>query len=164
MRRTRLFAAFAVTVGGLIAACSDDPTAVEPVAIEDTEFAASLNIDLALMTMTATGLYFQDLVEGEGDEAELDDFVSVDYTLWLPTGQFLETSTGGQPFQFTIGSAVGTSPILGWHQGVRGMKVGGTRKLIVPHNLAYGSEPRGASIPAYGTLVFDVTLVANQGS
>ena len=61
----------------------------------------------------------------------------------------------GQPFSFPLGAGM---VIQGWEQGVLGMKVGETRKLTIPPELAYGSRGAGALIPPNATLVFEVTL------
>ncbi len=50
--------------------------------------------------------------------------------------------------------------IKGWTVGVPGMKVGGTRRLIIPAELAYGSSSPASNIPANSDLVFDIDLVA----
>ena len=50
--------------------------------------------------------------------------------------------------------------IKGWTQGVPGMKVGGTRRLIIPAAMAYGDSSPAPNIPAGSDLVFDIDLVA----
>ena len=50
--------------------------------------------------------------------------------------------------------------IAGWTQGVPGMKIGGTRRLIIPSALAYGSARAAANIPPNSDLVFDIELTA----
>ena len=90
--------------------------------------------------------------------------LSVHYTGWLydPTqpeqkGRQFDTSAGGAPFSFTLG--VG-QVIPGWDRGAVGMKVGGQRRLIIPPNLAYGSQGgAGGLIPPNATLVFDIELI-----
>jgi len=50
--------------------------------------------------------------------------------------------------------------IKGWTLGVPGMKVGGTRRLIIPAEQAYGASSPARNIPANSDLVFDIDLVA----
>jgi FKBP-type peptidyl-prolyl cis-trans isomerase len=59
---------------------------------------------------------------------------------------------------FTLGAG---SVIAGWDQGIPGMRVGGTRTLLVPSSLAYGSRGQG-SIPPNAALVFDIELLNVQ--
>jgi len=101
-----------------------------------------------------------DLREGTGTTASAGRTVMVSYTGWLydPTRP---ESKGAQfdssaMFSFVLGSG---NIIPGWNQGVVGMKVGGQRRLIIPPNLAYGSQANG-QIPGNSTLVFDIMLLA----
>ena len=94
---------------------------------------------------------------GKGAVAKSGDNVTVHYTLWLTDGTKLESSKdSGQPFSFNLGAG---EVIPGWDQGVAGMKVGGTRKLTIPSDLAYGPQGQGA-IPPNATLVFQIELLA----
>jgi FKBP-type peptidyl-prolyl cis-trans isomerase len=105
-----------------------------------------------------TELATEDLIVGEGAEAEVGRLLTVDYTGWLEDGTEFDSSVGGQPFQFTLGQG---RVIKGWDEGVVGMKVGGKRKLIIPPDLAYGASGSG-SIPPNATLTFEVELLAVQ--
>lgn len=103
-------------------------------------------------------LVIQDEVIGTGAEAVSGSLVSVHYTGTLTNGQKFDSSRDrGVPFEFVLG---GGSVIPGWEQGIAGMKVGGKRILIVPPQLAYGSQAIGNIIPANSTLVFEVELMA----
>ena len=62
-------------------------------------------------------------------------------------------------FTFVVGAG---QVIKGWDQGVPGMRVGGQRRLVLPPDLAYGSNGAGASIPPNATLVFDIGLLSVQ--
>lgn len=92
-----------------------------------------------------------------GAAAKAGDLVTVDYTGWLTDGTKFDSSIdAGKPFQFTVGQG---EVIVGWDQGVAGMKVGGVRMLTVPPDLGYGAEGAGGVIPANATLVFEVRLL-----
>lgn len=106
---------------------------------------------------TASGLKYQDIKQGNGDEATAGKTVSVHYTGWLTNGKKFDSSKDrGQPFEFPLG---GGRVIKGWDEGVQGMKVGGTRKLTIPSTLGYGSRGAGNAIPPDATLVFEVELL-----
>jgi peptidylprolyl isomerase len=123
---------------------------------EDVAFAPELAIDLAAMELTRAGLYMQDIRPGDGLAARRTSLVTLHYVGYLPDGRIFDTSAGGEPFQFRLGAG---EVIRGWDQGVRGMRLGGLRRLVIRPGLAYGSRGTG-SVPANTTLVFDVHLLA----
>lgn len=98
-----------------------------------------------------------DQVIGNGEEALDRTRVSVHYSGWLMDGTAFDSSVGREPFSFTLG---GGQVIAGWDQGVRGMRVGGKRELIIPPHLAYGKRGAGGVIPPDATLRFEVELLA----
>ena len=108
-------------------------------------------------TAVVTELLAEDIVVGSGAEATSGATISVHYTGRLLNGTKFDSSLDrGTPFSFTLG--VG-QVIPGWDQGVQGMKVGGTRKLTIPSNLAYGESGQGP-IPPNSPLLFEVELLA----
>ena len=103
-------------------------------------------------------LEIEDLQVGEGIEVANGDQVTVHYTGWLIDGTKFDSSLDrGTPFAFELGAR---QVIQGWDRGVRGMQVGGIRKLTIPPELAYGDRAVGGGlIPANSTLVFEVKLL-----
>lgn len=102
-------------------------------------------------------LQIEDLSPGTGTEATEGRTVSVHYTGALTNGEKFDSSLDrGRPFEFTLGAG---RVIKGWDQGVRGMKVGGKRKLTIPPELGYGARGFPPVIPANSTLVFEIELL-----
>ena len=122
---------------------------------ETLKYADELKVQLDAMTRTQTGLYYLDRVTGSGPTAEMGKVVSVGYVGTLVDGTVFDRSGTGDPIQFTLGEG---EVILGWDEGIAGMKVGGRRLLVVRPSLAYGNASPGAGIPPNATLVFEVTL------
>lgn len=119
-------------------------------------YAGTLDVELSEMERRSTGLYIQDVVEGDGVRADSGDIVTVHYTGWLPQGTKFDSSRDReQPFEVAIGYG---RVIQGWDQGIVGMRVGGQRRLVIPPALAYGEQGTGP-IPGSSTLVFDVELL-----
>jgi FKBP-type peptidyl-prolyl cis-trans isomerase FkpA len=148
----RLLAALLCLLPLAAAGCD---SATEP-RIQDTRFAAHLGVDLAASTAHPSGLYYRDLVVGEGARVENGTRAHVHYRGWLANGTlFDQRQPPQQPFSFLVGN---DNIILGWHLGVVGMRVGGTRQLVIPPALAYGRQGQG-SIPGNAILVFEITLV-----
>ncbi len=150
MRRT-----IVVVAGVLLAACGSEENAAARL-----EFAPELEVNVEALTRTASGLQYQDLVVGDGDEAVPGNAVVVHYTGWLVDGTKFDSSVdAGRPFPFTLGAG---EVITGWDEGVAGMRVGGKRKLVVTPDLGYGAAGYPPVIPRSATLVFDVELLEVQ--
>lgn len=100
-----------------------------------------------------------DLVVGTGEAVAAGATVSVHYTGAIAaTGVIFQSSKdfGDEPITFPLSGV-----ISGWTEGIPGMKIGGTRRLVIPAAKAYGAyPPAGSGIPANADLVFDVELVA----
>jgi ketosteroid isomerase-like protein len=129
-----------------------------------SQLTASTGVGLTIVTRadgtkeitTMSGLKYIDLVEGKGANPNQGQTVTVHYTVTLEDGMKVDSSVDrGQPYSFRLG----VDPMIkGWEEGVRSMKVGGKRKLIVPGNLAYGARGR-PPVPPNATLLFDIELI-----
>lgn len=98
-----------------------------------------------------------DTVIGTGDEVQHGATITAHYTGALcKDGTIFQSSHDfGDPITFPLDRV-----IPGWTEGVPGMKVGGTRRLIIPSVKAYGSARAAANIPPNSDLVFDIELIA----
>jgi len=107
-------------------------------------------------TEKVTALQVTDTVVGTGDTVQPGATVTMDYTgALVANGVVFQSSLdAGQPITYPL-----TDLIKGWQEGVPGMKVGGTRRLVIPSDQAYGANAQGG-IPANSDLVFDITLRA----
>jgi FKBP-type peptidyl-prolyl cis-trans isomerase len=116
---------------------------------------------LSEIITTSTGLQYIDTLVGEGAEAKGGEKVTVHYTGWLynnrEKGKKFDSSVDrGEPFKFPLGAG---RVIAGWDQGVKGMKIGGKRTLILKPELGYGARGAGGAIPPNAMLIFDVELL-----
>jgi FKBP-type peptidyl-prolyl cis-trans isomerase len=113
---------------------------------------------LSQFTRMSSGLMYYDVTIGTGSPAVDLREVEVHYTGKLDNGQIFDNSRErGMPIKFVLGAG---RVIPGWDQGVRGMRVGGRRILVIPPALGYGAQGAPPDIPANATLTFDLTLVS----
>jgi FKBP-type peptidyl-prolyl cis-trans isomerase FkpA len=110
---------------------------------------------------TASGVKYWDIKVGTGAVATIGKTATVHYTGWLENGKKFDSSVDrGEPFSFTLGEH---RVILGWEEGVAGMKVGGKRQLKIPPEAGYKDRNVGNGlIPPNSTLIFDVELLRVQ--
>jgi len=104
-------------------------------------------------------LLIEDEIVGDGDEATVGKRVVMHYAgvAWSNGKAFDASWNRGDTFDFLLGAR---EVIEGWDRGVKGMKVGGRRRLTIPPDLGYGSRGAGGAIKGGETLVFVVDLVA----
>ena len=113
---------------------------------------------------SSSGVTFSsvDLTVGNGDTVVKGDRIKVWYTGWIYVksapgnkGESFDSNRARELFRYIVGTG---HVIEGWDQGVPGMKVGGIRRLIIPPELAYGSQGQGPIQPG-ATLIFEIEVV-----
>lgn len=108
------------------------------------------------VTVTASGLQYEVLTQGDGKKPAATDTVKVHYQGTLLDGTEFDSSyKRGQPISFPLNGV-----IKGWTEGVALMPVGSKYKFYIPSNLAYGERGAGAKIGPDSTLIFTVELLA----
>lgn len=142
------------------AACIDEPTAPDCNATTLSQTAM-----LGDTVVLNTGLRYIETKGGAGEASEWCDPVTVHYTAYLANGTRLESSRDADvPLAFTPGLG---DLIDGFEQGVIGMRSQGTRRVIIPPQLGYGSEPVRNNagvivIPANSTLIYDIEALTTR--
>ena len=125
---------------------------------------ATLLFELKLVAGAEVPFEATDLRDGDGEEATNGASLSMAYHGWVydllapdNKADTFDSTTAEDPFNFTLG--VG-EVIVGWDLGIVGMRVGGRRRIVIPHDKAYGAAGRSPQIPVYATLLFEVELLA----
>lgn len=104
-----------------------------------------------------TEIEIEDTEIGKGEEVKAGATITAHYTGALVKNGIIFQSSHDFGKAITFGL---DQVIAGWTQGVPGMKVGGTRRLVIPAAMAYGERSPASNIPANSDLVFDIELVA----
>ena len=128
----------------------------EAVKKEGEDFLAN-NAAKAGVTITASGLQYEVLTEGNGPKPGATDNVTVHYHGTLIDGIVFDSSVHrGQPATFGVHQV-----IAGWTEALQLMSVGAKYRLYSPQELAYGANPHpGGAIKPYSALIFDVELLS----
>ena len=106
---------------------------------------------------TPSGLRYKIVEKGSGKKAGKGSKVSVHYKGQLLDGTVFDSSyQRNQPIDFTLGIG---QVISGWDEGIQLLHVGDKAQLVIPSELAYGSQGAGGVIPPNAPLIFDVELV-----
>ena len=151
-----LFTGFIVIVLSFI---KDSTPQVTPAPKEEIKLNLGGNNDsLQEKTQTVVSdLQIEDLVKGEGKEAQVGNKITVNYKgMFLDGTEFDSSYKRGEPFSLVLGQG---QVIQGWEKGILGMKEGGKRRLVIPPSLGYGTRQVGP-IPPSSVLVFEVELVS----
>ena len=104
---------------------------------------------------TASGLQYEIIEEGNGEQPSEFDFVKVHYIGYLIDGTVFDSSLDrGEPGDFPLAAV-----IPGWSEGIQLMRVGGKNRIFIPSELAYGTNGVSGIIPPNSVIVFDVELL-----
>jgi len=103
-------------------------------------------------------LQIEDVVVGTGKEAHEGDKIKVLYTGTLMNGREFDSTSrrNDEPFEATLQEG---ALIKGWVQGMKGMRVGGKRKITIPSDLGYGAAGQPPDIPPNAGLKFEIELL-----
>lgn len=106
-------------------------------------------------TVTASGLRYKVLKPGSGAKpASAEAVVKVNYKGTFINGTTFDSTEGREPAEFALNEVV-----KGWTEGLQLMKAGEKAEFVIPYDLAYGERGRGAGMPPYQTLVFEIELL-----
>lgn len=137
-----------MAVLGLVG-CAQQPATDDKSGTTGTEKTADANVKVQI----------EDIKPGTGNGAQNGDLLLVTYSGTLKSdGSKFDSNDNpdAQPLPVILGSG---GVIKGWEEGLKGMKVGGQRKLTIPYQLAYGEEGQPPKIPGKADLVFDIKLL-----
>jgi FK506-binding nuclear protein len=101
------------------------------------------------------GISYKDMKQGSGKPIKNGQTVRVYYVGQLDDKSIFDKAISGDGFEFKVGS---NDVIQGWNFGVRGMKVGGKRRVVIPPKFAYGAEGQPPKIPANAALTFTIEV------
>lgn len=126
---------------------------VAPVAAQNATLEAAAREPGAVVT--ASGLVFRSLQQGQGERPGPSQVVKVHYQGTFPDGKVFDSSYArGMPIEFPLNRVIPC-----WTEGVQRIQVGGKAKLTCPSRIAYGERGAGGVIPPNATLVFEVELI-----
>ncbi len=109
---------------------------------------------------TATGLYYIETLAGKGMKIDSGTWVKANFSVSLIDGkQIFSTQERGKPMEFEYGKGSDTP---GFEEGVAKMLKGGKATLIAPSKIAFGVNGRGAMVPPYSTVIYNVEIVDVQ--
>ncbi len=136
--------------------------------LEEQKKAAKLNADnsesfspdysaASFDPSTVTGLKVETIIQGTGPAVKATDSINASYFGWASDGKIFDSSKKkdaavDNPTTFSLDGV-----IAGWTEGLTGVKVGSTVKLIIPAEKAYGAEGSGI-ITANSPLQFIVQI------
>jgi len=103
-----------------------------------------------------SGLQYRVIREGGGASPGPEDWVTVHYRGTLLDGtEFDSSCSRKEPETFQVNGVIN-----GWREALQLMSEGSMWELVIPSELAYGSQGAGSRIGPNSTLVFEVELLS----
>lgn len=116
---------------------------------------AATSVQAGAPEQTPSGLIYESLKDGSGEQATPTATVQVNYRGTLADGSEFDSSyKRGQPASFPLNRVIPC-----WTEGVAKMREGGKARLTCPPAIAYGSRGAGSAVPPNATLTFEVELL-----
>ena len=148
-RYSRLLALFPALLAGLAAGALAGCTT--------SGFDRPVDLSTPRVAVLSSGVRFRDVIPGEGASVTYGTRVSVHYVGTLEDGSVFDSSHDrGLPLEFTVGEG---EVVVGLEEGVIGMRVGGTRSLVIPPEQGYGVQGLPGLIPPDATVTLEVDLL-----
>ncbi|MFP4025930.1 MAG: FKBP-type peptidyl-prolyl cis-trans isomerase [Thiohalospira sp.] len=108
------------------------------------------------MNMTEAGLWYMIYKDGSGEKIEEDDYIKLNYSVWLIDGTLCYSSDSLGSKSFIVGKG---GVEAGLEQGVLMLKKGSKARFIMPPHLAHGLIGDNNKIPARATIIYDLEIV-----
>ncbi|KQB99961.1 FKBP-type peptidyl-prolyl cis-trans isomerase [Pedobacter sp. Hv1] len=153
MLKTKFFLVLFVCVG-VLSSCKKDYDADKQARIDDAAIVDFIAKNSIVAVKHSSGLYYQVIAQGSGNDITISNTVSVNYEGRLLSGSVFDKSTTTATFPLS-------NLILGWQKGIPLVKKGGKIRLLIPSGLGYKNEAR-TGIPANSVLDFTVEVVNVQ--
>ncbi len=154
MFRTKFFFALFLVVFSVASCKKDSYNPEKQLAIDESlikEFIAKNSI---VALRHESGVYYQILAAGSGEQPTMNSMVSVTYEGRLLNGEVFDKASSGRTFSLA-------SLIQGWQIGIPLIKKGGKIRLLIPSTLGYMNQAR-VGIPSNSVLDFTVDLLNVQ--
>jgi FKBP-type peptidyl-prolyl cis-trans isomerase len=102
------------------------------------------------------GIEYKDIKVGSGDEIQNGQTLSLFYVGQLEDKKVFDKVLSGDGFEYHVGSE---EPVKGWQLGMKGMKIGGKRRIVVPSKFAFGAQGSAEkSVPANATVTYTIEI------
>jgi len=117
-------------------------------------YAPVTGVDISKMSKTQLGVYYKDVTVGDGAQLTDRRAVTITFVGYLRTGDIFDRAPSPRVYDL---ASIG---IIGVADGMIGMRIGGTRKVVIPSTLAFGARGQpGLGVPPNSTVIYDISLL-----